>query len=108
MQEEHTNYSYKYLPYTKCRFLIFAYGFKSKNKVIEYFNKYPLLGKVSLDYEFWREIYLNRSQKENTTQSKALLNSLKIHEKNIYMGDKINKNLKIKYSIFQKSIINIL
>ena len=35
----------------KCTFLVFAYMPKSKNKIIEYFGKFPLLGKVSLDYE---------------------------------------------------------
>ena len=41
----------KHLPYTKCIFLLEAYKPNSKNKVIEYFSKYPLLGKISLDYE---------------------------------------------------------
>jgi hypothetical protein len=36
---------------TKYRFLILAYRANSKNKVIEYFSKYPLIGKVSLDFE---------------------------------------------------------
>ena len=87
------NTKIRHLPYTKCRFIVFAYGFKSKNKVIEYFSKYPLLGKVSLDYELWREIYMNKSQKENTTKSKALLNCLRIHQNNKFIGDKVNKNL---------------
>lgn len=39
--------------YKKCTFIVYAYLPESKNKVIEYFSKYPLLGKISLDYDVW-------------------------------------------------------
>ena len=45
------NVRIRHLPYTKCKFSILAYGANSKNKIIEYFGQYPLIGKVSLDYE---------------------------------------------------------
>lgn len=78
----------------KYRFLILAYGgANSKNKVIEYFSKYPLIGKVSLDFELWEKFFLNRSQEENSTQFKALLASLKIQNKNLFTAREVCKNL---------------
>jgi len=43
-EPEHSNY----IKYT---FRLFAYQPKSKYKVIEYFNNFPLLGRISRDYE---------------------------------------------------------
>lgn len=47
----------KYLPHKKCTFIVYAYTPKSKEKVIEYFSKYPLLGKIYLDYILWFETF---------------------------------------------------
>lgn len=80
-----------HLPYVKSRFTIIAYGSNSKNKVIEYFSKFPLLGKVSLHYELWREIFLNRNKKGDFAQS--FLPSLNIHKKNLFTAYDIRKNL---------------
>lgn len=79
---------------TKYRFLNLAYGANSQKKVIEYFSKYPLIGKVSLDFELWEKFFLNRSsQAENSTQFKALLASLKIKNKNFFTAREVCKNL---------------
>ena len=86
------NVRIRHLPYTKCKFSIFAYGANSKKKIIEYFCQYPLIGKVSLDYELWREIFLIRSLEENSTQFKASLSSLKIHKKNLFTAHEVCKN----------------
>jgi LAGLIDADG DNA endonuclease family/LAGLIDADG endonuclease len=39
----------------KYTFILFAYQPKSKDKVLEYFNQFPLLGIISKDYELWSE-----------------------------------------------------
>lgn len=43
--------------YPKCTFIVYAYPLKSKNKVLEYYSKYLLSGKVYLDYLFWSETF---------------------------------------------------
>lgn len=37
----------------KYTFIIFVYHPQSHEKLIKYFNEFPLLGKISLDYEHW-------------------------------------------------------
>jgi len=43
--------------YPKCTFIIYAYTLKSKKKVLDYYSKYPLSGKVYLDYFLWLETF---------------------------------------------------
>ncbi len=53
--------------YIKCTFIIYAYTSESKNKLVEYFSKFPLLGKTSLDYEHWLKYYnLNINSNNNS------------------------------------------
>jgi len=52
-----TNFITEVQYYPKCTFIIYAYPLKSKNKVIEYYSKYHLSGKVYLDYLLWFETF---------------------------------------------------
>jgi hypothetical protein len=88
----------KHLPYTKCRFVLEAYYPNKPNKVIEYFSKFPLLGKISLDYEFWRDIFISqKGKKQISTESKALQDFYKKHKLSLLAAHKVDKNLKFYY-----------
>ena len=41
----------------KCTIIMYAYPLRSKNKVLEYYSKYPLSCKVYLDYLLWSETF---------------------------------------------------
>lgn len=68
----------KYLPHKKCTFIVYAYTPKSKEKIIEYFNQYPLLGKIYLDYILWFETFKITGDKNTVNcQTKAAIVNLK-------------------------------
>src|SRR5690606_27889558 len=94
------NTKIKHSVHTRCVFLVYAYAPQSKNQTIEYFSKFPLLGKVSLDYELWREINmaklpgsLQRKKMGDSAKSKAFVTSLKMHKNKLFTGSAIYKNL---------------
>jgi hypothetical protein len=52
--------------YVKNTFIVYAYNTENKNILLEYFNKFPMLGVISLDYERWLycyNFYLNNNMK---------------------------------------------
>jgi hypothetical protein len=55
----------KNISYKKCIFIVETYTPESKNMLIEYFNKFPLLGKISLEYEHWLKYYYLSFNKNN-------------------------------------------
>lgn len=65
----------------KCTFIIEAYSPESKNILIEYFNRFPLLGKISLEFGHWLNYYYLSLNGPRCTYNLKDINS------------KINKNL---------------
>jgi len=55
----------------KYTFIVFAYVPQSQEMLIKYFNKFPLLGKISLDYEHWYEILLNKKNTKGVENLKV-------------------------------------
>ena len=47
----------------KYTFIIFVYHPQSQERLIKYFKEFPLLGKISLDYEHWCESLSNKYKK---------------------------------------------
>ena len=105
-----------HLPYVKCTFIIYAYTPESRNKVIEYFSKFPLLGKVSLDYEHWckynntkkNTIPLTRiNYKINNNNNKLLTSNLNNYlplHKNKCDGSRRNFNTASGLSLSEKGL----
>lgn len=64
--------------YPNCTFIIWAYPLKSKKKVIEYYSKYLLSGKVYSDYLVWSETFkITNGNNSVNLQTKAKLVNLK-------------------------------
>jgi hypothetical protein len=71
---------------TKCSpkgvlFKIIAYNSASKEMVMEYFEKFPLLGEKALDYVFWREAILKIKNKEHFHSKEVI--DIKIAKRNL-------------------------
>jgi len=86
----------KYLPHKKCTFIVYAYTPKSKEKIIEYFSKYPLLGKIYLDYILWFEIFKITGDKNIVNiQTKAAIVNLK--SENLRNNSRVDMNKNLNY-----------
>jgi len=81
--------------YKKCTFIIEAYSPESMIIFIEYFNNFPLLGKISLEFEHWLNYYNLALNYPRRTYNLKDINS------------KLNKNL-LTSSLLCKNLNNYL
>ena len=89
------NTQIKNLSHKKCTFIVYAYTPISKKKIIEYLNKYPLLGKLSTDYKLWVETFnIMDGKKIVNCKTKAALVDLKSKYLNVSPNAEMNKNFK--------------
>lgn len=81
----------KNVPYKKCTIIVEAFIPKSKDILVEYFNKFPLLGKISLEYEHWlKYYYINLNKNKNPDFLKKIDYKF---DKNLLRSDLLCKNL---------------
>ena len=86
----------------KCTFILCAHTPESKNKLIEYFSKFPLVGNISLGYEHWLR-YSNLSLDSNNKSIAALgaakkINSEIENNRSLLTSNLLYKNFNNYYS----------
>jgi hypothetical protein len=72
----------------KYNFIVFVYNPQSKDMLIKYFSKFPLLGQISKDYNSWCEIFLNNTKIDVRNSSNPLGNNLTQYLPNSSLNNK--------------------